>query len=149
MGVNKSVGIAKEELIKALGNAFDANAGSVNQSERLVTESTRCDGHNYASLIKLHDREDFEKQAYAEHQDSYMIKDIINCLKEERGAEYSNAADMLSRKFLNAVENKDELRIKALTDSAREFSLKLRCTSKGSPQRSVVLLFIANQIPSL
>ena len=143
------MGNAKEDLIKALGNAFDAGAGAAGNSDRLVTESTRCDGHNYASLIKLHDREDFEQRAYAEHEDSYMIKDIINCLKEERGVEYSSAADALSRKFLNAVECKDEGRVKKLTDSAREFSLKLRCTSKGSPQRAVVLLYIANQSPSL
>ncbi len=143
------MGIAKEDLIKALGNAFDTKEGSPEQTERLVTESTRCDGHNYASLVKLHDREDFEQQAYAEHQDSYMIKDVINCLKEERGVEYSNAADALSRKFLNAVEIKDEARVKMLTETAREFTLKLRCTSKGSPQRAVVLLYIANQIPSL
>ena len=78
-----------------------------------------------------------------------MIKDVINCLKEERGVEYTNAADTLSRKFLNAVEIKDEARIKMLTETAREFTLKLRCTSKGSPQRAVVLLYIANQIPSL
>jgi hypothetical protein len=143
------VGIAKEDLIKALGSAFDTKEGSPEQTERLVTESTRCDGHNYASLVKLHDREDFEQQAYAEHQDSYMIKDVINCLKEERGVEYSNAADALSRKFLNAVEIKDEARVKMLTETAREFTLKLRCTSKGSPQRAVVLLYIANQIPSL
>ena len=143
------MGIAKEDLIKALGNAFDTKQGSPEQTERLVTESTRCDGHNYASLVKLHDREDFEQQAYAEHQDSYMIKDVINCLKEERGVEYSNAADALSRKFLNAVEIKDEARVKMLTETAREFTLKLRCTSKGSPQRAVVLLYIANQIPSL
>ncbi|MCR5829339.1 MAG: hypothetical protein K6F93_03205 [Lachnospiraceae bacterium] len=141
--------ISKEDIIKALGNAFESKEGTTDSTERLVTESTRCDGHNYASLIKLHDREDFEKQAYAEHQDSYMIKDIINCLKEERGAQYSEAADTLSRKFLNAVECKDEMRVKTLTESARDFSLKLRCTSKGSPQRSVVLLYIANQIPSL
>ena len=143
------MGIAKEDLIKALGNAFDTKEGSPESTERLVTESTRCDGHNYASLVKLHDREDFEQQAYAEHQDSYMIKDVINCLKEERGVEYSNAADALSRKFLNAVEIKDEARVKMLTETAREFTLKLRCTSKGSPQRAVVLLYIANQIPSL
>lgn len=143
------MGIAKEDLIKALGNAFDTKEGSPEQTERLVTESTRCDGHNYASLVKLHDREDFEQQAYAEHQDSYMIKDVINCLREERGVEYSNAADALSRKFLNAVEIKDEARVKMLTETAREFTLKLRCTSKGSPQRAVVLLYIANQIPSL
>ena len=143
------MGIAKEDLIKALGNAFDTKEASPEQTERLVTESTRCDGHNYASLVKLHDREDFEQQAYAEHQDSYMIKDVINCLKEERGVEYSNAADALSRKFLNAVEIKDEARVKMLTETAREFTLKLRCTSKGSPQRAVVLLYIANQIPSL
>ncbi len=143
------MGIAKEDLIKALGSAFDTKEGSPEQTERLVTESTRCDGHNYASLVKLHDREDFEQQAYAEHQDSYMIKDVINCLKEERGVEYSNAADALSRKFLNAVEIKDEARVKMLTETAREFTLKLRCTSKGSPQRAVVLLYIANQIPSL
>ncbi|MBR6294553.1 MAG: hypothetical protein IKR54_08185 [Lachnospiraceae bacterium] len=143
------MGIAKEDLIKALGSAFDTKEGSPEQTERLVTESTRCDGHNYASLVKLHDREDFEQQAYAEHQDSYMIKDVINCLKEERGVEYSNAADALSRKFLNAVEIKDEARVKMLTETARGFTLKLRCTSKGSPQRAVVLLYIANQIPSL
>ncbi len=143
------MGIAKEDLIKALGNAFEAKNGTNDDSARLVTESTRCDGHNYASLIKLHDREDFEQKAYAEHEDSYMIKDIINCLREERGAEYSAAAEALSRKFLNAVECNDEGRVKMLTDSAREFSLKLRCTSKGSPQRAVVLLYIANQIPSL
>ena len=143
------MGIAKEDLIKALGNAFDTKEGSPEQTERLVTESTRCDGHNYASLVKLHDREDFEQQAYAEHQDSYMIRDVINCLKEERGVEYSNAADALSRKFLNTVEIKDEARVKMLTETAREFTLKLRCTSKGSPQRAVVLLYIANQIPSL
>lgn len=143
------MGIAKEDLIKALGSAFDTKEGSPEQTERLVTESTRCDGHNYASLVKLHDREDFEQQAYAEHQDSYMIKDVINCLREERGVEYSNAADALSRKFLNAVEIKDEARVKMLTETAREFTLKLRCTSKGSPQRAVVLLYIANQIPSL
>ncbi len=142
--------ISKQELIKALGSAFDAKDGTTDSSsERLVTGSTRCDGHNYASLIKLHDKEDFERQAYAEYQDSYMIKDIINCLKEERGNEYSNAADLFSRKFLNAAECKDEGRIKNLIDNAREFSLKLRCTSKGSPQRAVVLLYIANQIPSL
>ncbi len=143
------MGIAKEDLIKALGNAFDPKDGANESSVRVVTESTRCDGHNYASLVKLHDREDFERQAYAENADAYMIKDIINYLKEERGAEYSAAADQLSKKFLNAVENKDEIRIKMLTDSAREFSLKLRCTSKGSPQRAVVLLYIAKQIPSL
>ena len=33
-----------------------------------------------------------------------------------------------------------------MTETAREFTLKLRCTSKGSPQRAVVLLYIANQI---
>ncbi|MCR5432371.1 MAG: hypothetical protein K6E95_07420 [Lachnospiraceae bacterium] len=143
------MGIAKEDLIKALSNAFETGENENGTKDRLVTESTRCDGHNYASLIKLHDREDFEKQAYAEHQDAYMIKDIINCLKEERGKQYAEAADTLSRKFLNAVECKDEMRVKSLTESAREFSLKLRCTSKDSPQRSVVLLYIANQIPSL
>ena len=78
------MGIAKEDLIKALGNAFDTKEGSPESTERLVTESTRCDGHNYASLVKLHDREDFEQQAYAENQDAYMIKDVINCLKEKR-----------------------------------------------------------------
>jgi hypothetical protein len=141
---------AKVDIIKALENAFDTKNGSDNKTnERLITGSTRCDGHNYASLIKLHDREDFERQAYAENQDSYMIKDIINCLKEERGSEYSNAADILSRKFLNAVERKDDTRVKELIEAAREFSLKIRCTAKGSPQRAVVLLHIANRIPSL
>jgi len=139
----------RDDLIKALGSAFEKEEDRENNGERLITGSTRCDGHNYATLIKLHDREDFEKRAYAEHEDAYLIKDIINALKEERGSQYKDAADVLSRKFLNAVEVKDEARVKMLTDVAREYTQKIRCTSKGSPQRAVVLLYIANQIPSL
>ena len=138
----------RNDLIKALGNAFEALKPKEEESSGSTVESAVAGEKDVLRLITNSDKT-AKITLYSEFPEVSFVESLVNELQKSGQSDIEIVSRELILKFNNAVEANDKAKIQAVIDVCKEHFVRMQTISPSSPERALAYMMAINAIKKL
>ncbi len=135
----------RDDLIKALGNAFTEPA---NDDEKSKVVSAVAGEKDVLRLLTNYDNSS-ERTLYQNHPDVHMVETLVNELAASGQSDIEIVGRELIIKFNQAVQSNNEARITEIIAECKHQCLRLQSVDRNSPQKALMYLTVIDSIRKL